>query len=254
VFKAAIDGCRSRNLEHIQLPPGESFTVEYVTKKSWSAYNWYQGNYRSIIQVNTDLPIYIDRAIDLACHEGYPGHHVYNALLEKNLMRDRGWQEFSVYALFSPQSLIAEGTANFGVEVAFPRPERVAFEEKVLFPAAGLDASRVSRYYDVLALVEQLTYAGNEAARRYLNGEIDAKAAADWLEKYGLYSRPRAEQRVRFMDQYRSYVINYNLGKDMVAAYVAARGGTPDQSSRRWDVFEDLLSSPRLPSGLIVNH
>jgi len=254
VFKAAIDGCRSRTLEHIQLPPGESFTVEYVTKKSWSAYNWYQGNYRSIIQVNTDLPIYIDRAIDLACHEGYPGHHVYNALLEKHLMRDRGWQEFSVYALFSPQSLIAEGTANFGVDVAFPRPERLAFEEKVLFPAAGLDPSRASRYYDVLALVEQLVYAGNEAARRYLNGEIDAQAAADWLEKYGLYSRPRAEQRVHFMDQYRSYVINYNLGKDMVAAYVAARGGTPDQSSWRWDVFEDLLSSPRLPSGLIVNH
>ena len=37
--------------------------------------------------MNTDLPIYIDRAIDLACHEGYPGHHVYNVLLEKNLVR-----------------------------------------------------------------------------------------------------------------------------------------------------------------------
>lgn len=70
VFKAAIDGCRSRTLQHIQLPPGESFTVEYVTGKSWSGYNWYQGNYRSLIQVNTDLPIYIDRAVDLACHEG----------------------------------------------------------------------------------------------------------------------------------------------------------------------------------------
>jgi hypothetical protein len=76
VFKAAIDGCRSRTLQHITLPPGESFTVEYVTGKSWSGYNWYQGNYRSLIQVNTDLPIYVDRAIDLACHEGYPGHHV----------------------------------------------------------------------------------------------------------------------------------------------------------------------------------
>src|SRR5688500_11113274 len=109
-------------------------------------------------------------------------------------------------------------------------------------------------YYDVLALVERLSYAGNEAARRYLNGEIDAKAAADWLERYGLYSRPRAEQRVRFMDQYRSYVINYNLGRDMVAAYVAARGGTPDQVARRWDVFEELISSPRLPSDLTSRH
>jgi hypothetical protein len=105
-------------------------------------------------------------------------------------------------------------------------------------------------YYDVLALVERLSYAGNEAARRYLNGQIDARAAAEWLERYGLYSRPRAEQRVRFIDQYRSYVINYNLGKDMVAAHVEARGGTPDDPAKRWDEFAKLISSPRLPSGL----
>jgi hypothetical protein len=249
-FKAAIEGCRARTLKHIALPPGESFTVEYVTGKSWSGYNWYQGNYRSLIQVNTDLPIYADRAVDLACHEGYPGHHVYNALLEKHLVRDRGWVEFSVYPLFSPQSLIAEGTANFGIEVAFPRAERLEFERRAIFPAAGLDPAGVTQYYDVLALVERLSYAGNEAARRYINGEIDAAAAANWLVRYGLYSPPRAEQRVRFIDQYRSYVINYNLGKDMVARHVESRGGTEANAERRWVEFERLLSSPRLPSGL----
>ena len=248
VFNAAIEGCRERTARHIALPPGERFTVEYVTGKSWSGYNWYQGNYRSVIQVNTDLPIYIDRALDLACHEGYPGHHVYNALLEKNLMRDRGWVEFSVYPLFSPQSLIAEGTANYGVEVAFPKAERVTFERQVIFPKAGLDTSRADQYYEVLALVDRLSYAGNEAARRYLNGEIDGKAAIAWLEKYALYTRPRAEQRLRFIEQYRSYVINYNLGKDMVKAYIEKRSG--GDASRRWDEFETLLSSPRLPSDL----
>ena len=250
VFTAAIDGCRTRTLQHIQLPPGETFTVEYVTGKSWSGYNWYQGNYRSLSQVNTDLPIYVDRAIDLACHEGYPGHHVYNVLLEKNLVRDRGWVEFSVYPLFSPQSLIAEGTANFGIDVAFPRAERLEFERAVVFPAAQLKSETAVQYYEVLALVDRLSYAGNEAARRYLNGQIDARGAADWLERYGLYARPRADQRVRFIDQYRSYVINYNLGKDMVAAHVEARGGTPDNPAKRWEEFEALISSPRLPSGL----
>ena len=143
VFQAAIQACRERTLAaHRRCPTTEQFTVEYVTNKSWSGYNWYQGNFRSLIQVNTDLPIYIDRAVDLACHEGYPGHHVYNALLEKHLVRDRGWIEFSVYPLFSPQSLIAEGTANYGIEVAFPGPDAIAFEKTVLFPAAGLDPAR----------------------------------------------------------------------------------------------------------------
>jgi hypothetical protein len=250
-FKAAIEGCRSRTLQHVTLPPGESFTVEYVTNKSWSGYNWYQGQYKSLIQVNTDLPIYVDRAIDLACHEGYPGHHVYNVLLEKNLVRDRGWVEFSVYPLFSPQSLIAEGTANFGIDVAFPSQERLAFERSTIFPAAGLDPARAAEYYEVLALVDRLSYAGNEAARRYINGQLDAKGAASWLERYALYTSPRAAQRVRFMDQYRSYVINYNLGKDMVKRYVESKGGTASNATKRWDVFEHLISSPRLPSGLV---
>ena len=250
VFQAAIRACRERTAKHITLPQNEQFTVEYVTGKSWSGYNWYQGGFRSLIQVNTDLPIYIDRALDLACHEGYPGHHVYNALLEKHMVRDRRWVEFSVYPLFSPQSLIAEGTANFGIEVAFPGPERIAFEQSVLFPAAGLDSSRAGEYYDVQALVDKLAYAGNEAARRYINGEMDRAAAAAWLERYAMMSRERAEQRVRFFDQYRSYVINYNLGKDMVRRYIDSLGVTPDQPARRWAEFEKLLSSPRLPSGL----
>jgi hypothetical protein len=250
VFQRAIQACRERTLEHVTLPAHERFRVQYVTNKSWSGYNWYQGGYRSLIQVNTDLPIYIDRAVDLACHEGYPGHHVYNVLLEKNLVRDRGWIEYTVYPLFSPQSLIAEGTANFGIEVAFPGKDRVEFERTTLFSIAGLDSARAADYYEVQALADQLAYAGNEAARRYINKEIDAAQAIAWLERYALMPHDRAAQRVRFFDQYRSYVINYNLGKDMVRRYVESRGGTPDKPAKRWEEFERLLSSPRLPSGL----
>jgi len=250
VFDLALAECRARTARHVDLPKEESFTFEFVTNKSWSGYNWYQGKYRSLIQVNTDLPIYADRAIDLACHEGYPGHHVYNVLLEKNLVRDRGWMEASVYALFSPQSLIAEGTANYGIEVAFPGSERVLFERDVLFPAAGLDPKRAAEYYQVQAIVERLAYAGNEAARGYLNGSIDRRAAVDWLTQYALMSPERAEQRTRFFDDYRSYVINYNLGKDLVKTYIESQGGTESDPAKRWDEFERLLGSPRLPSGL----
>ena len=250
VFQLAIKECRKRTLAHLELPENESFTVEYVTGKSWGGYNWYKGNYRSVIQVNTDLPSYVDRAVDLAAHEGYPGHHVYNALLEKNLVHDRGWVEFTVYPLFSPQSLIAEGTANFGKEVVFTKPERMEFEKKVVFPAAGIDPKLADDYYAVQAMTEELSYAGNEAARRYLNGEIDRAAAVAWLEKYELVEAKRAQKRIDFIEQYRSYVINYNLGEDMLRQYIEAQGGTADQPEKRWQEFGKVISSPRLPSGL----
>ncbi|MFL6583503.1 MAG: nuclear transport factor 2 family protein [Chthoniobacterales bacterium] len=250
VFQLAIAECRRRTLAHVQLPPNESFTVEYVTNKPWGGYNWYKGDYHSIIQVNTDLPIYIDRAIDLAAHEGYPGHHVYNALLEKNLVRDRGWPEFSVYALFSPQSLIAEGTANYGREVAFTKAEKLKFERDVLYPAAGIDPSRVQEYSDVQELMKQLAFAGNEAARKLVNGEIDEAAAEAWLQKYTVADPARAKQRIQFIKRYRSYVINYNTGEELVKQYIEKRGGTDADPEKRWHEFEQLLASPRLPDAL----
>ena len=253
VFRAAIDACRARTRDHVELPAGERFTLDFVTGKPWSGYNWYQGGTVSLIEINTDLPIYIDRAIDLACHEGYPGHHVYNALLEEQFVRRRQWVEFTVYALFSPQSLIAEGTANFGIDVAFPGDERSAFERVHLFPLAGLDATDAEGYYEVLELVERLSYAGNEAARGYLDGKMSRGEAVRWLEKYALMPADRADQRVRFMERYRSYVINYNLGKDLVREYIESRGGTADNPERRWAEFTRLMSSPRLPSGLRVS-
>ena len=171
VFDAAIKECRTRTLNHIKLPEQESFKIEYVKDKPWGAYNWYKGNFYSVIEVNTDLPIYIDRAVDLAAHEGYPGHHVYNVLLESNLAKKRNWVEFKVYPLFSPQSLIAEGTANYGIDVAFPGDERTKFEKEVLFPLAGLNPNEADLYYKVLELQKNFSYSGNEAARNFLDGK-----------------------------------------------------------------------------------
>jgi hypothetical protein len=250
VFQLALREGRRRTLAQVGLPDSESFRIEYVTGKPWGGYNWYQGRYASLIQVNTDLPAGIDRALDLACHEGYPGHHVYNALLEQHMVVERGFVEFTVYPLFSPQSLIAEGTANYGIEVAFPGPERAVFETTVLFPAAGLDPAQAESYYLVQGLMDRLSYAGNEAARRYLDGALDRDGTLRWLMTYSLSSVERARQRLRFFERYRSYVINYNLGKDLVKQYVEGRGGTPDAPDVRWREFTRLLASPRLPGGL----
>lgn len=248
VFKTALKEARVRTLKYIQLPPNESFDIEYVTDKSWSGYNWYKGNSHSLIQINTDLPIKIDRAIDLASHEGYPGHHVFNVLIEKNLVNDKKWFDFSVYPLFSPHSLIAEGTANFGIKMAFPGVERLMYEKEVLFPLAGLDTGKAEQYFKIRKLVEKLSYAGNEAARAYLNGEINREEAAEWLMKYNLSSKERAIQRTKFFDKYRSYVINYNLGEDIIEEFVEKHGGIKSEPERRWKIFYEVLTTPRTAS------
>lgn len=251
VFNAAIKECITRTLEHIKLPEQESFKVEYVKDKPWGAYNWYKGNFYSVIEVNTDLPIFIDRAVDLAAHEGYPGHHVYNVLLESNLAKKRNWPEFKVYALFSPQSLIAEGTANYGIPMAFPGDERIKFEKEVLFPLAGLNPDEADLFYKVLELQKNFSYSGNEAARNFLDGKWTREQTVEWLMKNALRTKDSADKYVSFIEKYRSYVINYNLGMDIVKDYIERNGGTENNTAKRWELFEHLLSTPQTPGGLV---
>ncbi len=163
-------------------------------------------------------------------------------------MKGRGRPEYSVYALFSPQSLIAEGSANFGIDMAFPAAERTAYERDSLFPLAGLDTALATRNAAVREVVERLNYARNEVARQYLDGALDSTAARAAMSRYWLIAPDAAGKTLRFIDTYRSYVINYNLGRDMVAAWVAHEGG--QATDARWRVFGKLLSSPRLPHDL----
>jgi hypothetical protein len=247
VMRAAIAECRRRTLEHIPLPPGERFTLEFVTGKSWGGYNWYKGEATSLIQVNTDLPTRISRAVDLGCHEGYPGHHVYNMLLEEKLAKARGWVEYTIYPLYSPQSLVAEGSAVYGVDLAFPGEEQLAFETQVLYPLAGLPDRDAAAYFALGRATRELAGAGLTIIADYLDGRIPRERAIELVRKYQLLSAARAEKSIAFADQYRSYVINYGLGREMVGAHVEAAGASPEA---RWAAMERTLSEPTLPSDL----
>ena len=251
VMKAAIAEARKRTLAHYKLPAGENFTLEYVTNKPWNGYNWYKGKYQSTVQINTDIKIFIDRAIDVGSHESYPGHHVYNMLLEKNLYHDRGWVEISLYPLFSPQSLIAEGSANYGIEVAFPGDDKVKFAKNVLLPLAGLDTAGIDVYFKALAIKGRLNYARNEAARGLINETMSESKARSYLKKYCLMNDETADKSISFIKKYRSYVINYNYGQDLVKDYIERNGGTAKDPAKRWELFGHLLSNPVNPANLV---
>jgi hypothetical protein len=248
VFDAAIAECRRRTTAHITLPEGEQFTLEFVTGKSWSGYNWYQGNYRSLIQVNTDLPVRISRAVDLGCHEGYPGHHVLNLMIEQKLVRAKGWREFAVNPLYSPQSVISEGSANYGIDLAFPGEERLRFERDVLYPLAGLDPATAEAHWRVQQATEALQGARLTIAQQYLDRQIDRARAVALTQTYLLVSAARAEQMIGFVDQYRSYVLNYGWGKQLVRDMIES--GHADETTR-WARMTRILSQPTLPEDLI---
>lgn len=233
VIKTTIAESKKRTKVYFQLPPSENFRLEYVTGKSWTGYNWYQGNYESLLQFKTDVTSFIDRIIDAASHEGYPGHHVYNSLLEKNLYRENGWTEISFYPLFSPQSLIAEGSANYGIEVAFPPKEKIKFITEHLLTLASLDTTGISTYFQALAIKGELYRVRTEICRRLLNGKMTEAEATRWLIDYGLFNEKDAARHLSFIRKYQSYVSNYTYGMDLVKTYIESHGGTEKNTAKR---------------------
>lgn len=234
---------RRRTAAMVALPAGERFEVVFVSNTPWGAYNWYQGGFASRIEINTDSPLELDRVPGLMAHEGYPGHHVYNALLEDRLVKGKGWIEYTVYPLHSPQSLIAEGTANTGLDVVFPKDELRRFVREVLAPAAGLNGLDWELLEKVRDASKPLRLASTLAATALLDeGRPEAEALAI-LTRLGLQSPERAKRGISFIRGYRSYVYTYWVGEDMVEAWLAGR---PDRNA----AYFELLQRPVVPSDL----
>ena len=251
VMRAAVAECRRRTLDHVALPEHEGFKLEFVTGQPWNAYNWYRGNAQSVIQINLDLPFRLEKAINLAAHEGYPGHHVQGTLHEIEFVGERGWREWQVYPLFSPRSVVDEGVADFGIEVAFPPNELAQFGRDVLFPLAGLDPAEATRYFEVTRLLGlKLQPLRSDIARRYLDGKLGADEAVTLLSGEGLLPRAEALKALDFARRYRGYLVTYDSGYTLVKRYVETHGGTTGNPNRRWELFLELTRTRTIPSAL----
>lgn len=210
---------RQRTEELLDLAPGESMEVELTRDQPWSAYNWYLGNARSLIQFNVDLPVSALTLIDTFAHEGYPGHHTEAQLKEQRFYQEKGYGEAAVALLHSPAAVIAEGIATTAVEIIFPEDSQYQWTVDVLLPAAGLSALETPAEMARIAKAQRdLRYVSGNAAILYHSGQLDREGAIDYLQQYGLGTRERAEKAASFISSplFRSYIFTYTQGYDLI--------------------------------------
>jgi hypothetical protein len=242
---------RKRTQGHIRLPEGEGYDLQFVIARPWGAAATYKGHGLSLIEVNFHMPFGVADIEKLAGHEIYPGHHLHLTLLDDNLVRARKWMEYSVLPLYSPLALISEGLAEYGCkDLVMTTAERVEFDRGVLLPLAGLDANGVEDYQRVMALKDELDGALVEAARRYLDGRMTMDEMREWLREYHLAAYGGVENLITFIEKYRSYVVTYTAGRQLVKSYIERHSVPGGDLARRWQLFHTLLSTPQTPTGL----
>lgn len=240
----ALREARARTRAQMALPEDERITVQMDTEGHFSGFAEYVGGGHTIVHFSKSLPIHADRVIELATHEAYPGHHVQGTLIEAELIGRRGWTEWTLLPLYGAHTVLAEGTANFGVRLSFDRAERIAYDREVVFPIAGLShrTAEIEDYHRYVDLVEQLNFARNETARGYLYQGWPREQAIQWLMDFGLETRGTATQRLAFIDALRAYVVTYNCGLDWVNERI---GAVP--RAEQWKRLRILLEQPVIP-------
>ena len=222
VMNAALGACRDQTKRYLQLPEGESVELRFVRNQPWSAFSRYRGSAHSTISLNLDLPLTVDDVMELACHEGYPGHHVFNTLREQALVRSKGRPEAEVQTTFSPQSYVSEAAAAHAPRLAFTLAERTAVERTLLFPLAGLPPAEAERYVRISSLVRGLASAEPAIVRDYLDDRLEFVRAGDLLGREVLMAH--AEALLLYVNEYRSYMLAYTDGPERVGVLLGEPG------------------------------
>lgn len=239
VFDRLAADLRARTAALVGLPGGEEIEFDYVTDESWAAFNYYLGDLRSRIAVNTQSSVTPAFVVELAAHETYPGHHTEHVHKEQRLVRERGQLEETILMVGTPQALITEGIAGLAVEMALGDDEQDVTAAHVAGTGVAYDPDVSRAVQKARQPLERV--AGNAALMLHADGR-STEEARDYLMRWGLRSRERADHGIHFMTDpvWRSYITTYADGYQLCSDFVA---GDPVR-------FKRLLTEQLTPADL----
>jgi hypothetical protein len=233
------DDLRDRTKRLFGLPDGEHIDFELVTNQPWSGFNYYMGSLRSRVAINVDLPVLSTSLGHLVAHEAYPGHHTEHSRKEVGLVRRQHRLEESIALVGTPQCLMAEGLADLGLEVVVGRRPEAMVASHLRPLGIPYDADLVAQ---VSEAGEALNAVRGNAALLLHDRHGDEATVIDYLARWGLMSRPRAEKAVSFLADptWRAYVFCYVEGMPLCRRFVQ---GDPAR-------FERLITEQLSPTDL----
>ena len=220
VLTKAIEACRAATAMAIGLPPDETTDLVFQPRMMWDAFARYEGRHRTDIEINDEGELDASRALRIACHEAYPGHHVQHLLIDR-LVGEQSAAELLLTPGFGPHLLYAEGAAEVAADLAFDPSDRADLYRTSIFPAAGLNPATIDQLVQVEDLVIELLPVVTDVARQYLTNAITEETAVDRLANEAMVANPRGT--LAFIEQRRARALVYGEGRRMVYSTMTSR-------------------------------
>jgi hypothetical protein len=243
------DELRRRCAAIFPIPEGESLTTSTVTGQPWSAYNWYDGDLRSRVEVNTDLPVRAHTLIGTMAHETFPGHHLEHAWKEARLVRDQGRMEASIQLINTPEAYISEGLAELGTRFVAGEGDWQALLVEVCARAdLPMTLADADREWQITEILRRIRGSGGDASLLMYADGRSRDEAIRFLEQDALRTREQAEKTLDFIAHplWRAYVFCYAGGLGLLSRWCDAAGDAAGQRAR----FLRLLTEQLTPSGI----
>jgi hypothetical protein len=240
---ALSSALRDRVRGRYGLPEVETVRYEVVTDKPWSGFNYYEGDYRSRVAINADLPHRLSQLVHLVAHESYPGHHTEHCRKERGLVERDGHLEHTVFLVNTPECLMAEGLADLGVDAAVGDDWGTWSADVLGDLGLRFDGGLAER---IAAASAPLNRVRQDAAVLLHDRGADADEVAAYIQRWTLVSPDRARQQLRFLTHplWRAYITTYVEGYDLLHRWLAARPADQDVAAR----FVRLLDEPLTPA------
>jgi hypothetical protein len=238
-IRSLAEDLRARTDEWFPVPDGDHIEWIFETGKPWAGFNYYEGDLRSRVAINIDLPVLSLSLAHLVAHEAFPGHHTEHTRKEVGLVRQRRWLEETIFMVGTPQCTMAEGLADLGLEIVVGvRPE--SFSAEHLTPLGIRYDAEVAA--EVAQASESLGWVRSNAAILLHEHDRPADDVIAYLERWGLLPHERATKAVSFITDptWRAYSHCYTEGLRLCRAFV---GGDPAR-------FERLVTDQLLPSDI----
>lgn len=220
VMQIALDACREAVAAVIDLPKDEGVAIRFHKNMPWDAFARYTGDHRTTIEVNDAGPLDMSRALRLACHEGYAGHHAQHLLIDR-VFEERRWPELQLTPAFGRHLLLMEGAAEVGADLAMPAQRRARLYRERLFPEASLDPKDIDTLVRLEDLVPLLLPVVTEVGRQYLESRITPEQASERLSNEALISNPQAT--LALIERRRARALVYGEGRRVIYSMMPAR-------------------------------